>query len=214
MFIRDCNIPDPEEGPEPGSHWTLVFDGASNAQSNGIGAVITSPSSFHLPFTARLYFGCTNSMAEYEACIFGIEATINLRIKILEVYGDSALVINQVKGDYEARDHKLITYKERVLKLIPYFGEIRFHHIPRKEIQLADALATLSSMFKVKWKNEAPSIRIDYLDELAYYLATEEESDGHHWFYDNMRYLESREYPENKYLRKLSAKFFFSGGVL
>ncbi|XP_050897281.1 uncharacterized protein LOC127104117 [Lathyrus oleraceus] len=43
MLIRDCNIPDPEEGPEPESRWTLVFDGASYAQGNGIGAIITSP---------------------------------------------------------------------------------------------------------------------------------------------------------------------------
>jgi hypothetical protein len=85
MLIRDCNILDPEEGPEPGSRWTMVFDGASNAHGNGVGAVITSLTNFHLPFTARLCFECTNNMAEYEACIFGIEAAIHLRIKILEV---------------------------------------------------------------------------------------------------------------------------------
>ncbi|XP_050918375.1 uncharacterized protein LOC127135783 [Lathyrus oleraceus] len=152
MLIRDCNIPDPEEGPEPGSHWTLVFDGASNAHDNGIGAVITSLTSFHLPFTTRLCFECKNN------CIFGIETIINLRIKILEVYRDSALVINQVKGCWDTRNHKLIPYKENVLKLIPYFDEITFHHIPREENQLADALATLASMFKVKWKNEAPPL--------------------------------------------------------
>lgn len=36
-------------------------------------------------------------MEGYEDCIFGIEATIDLRIKILEVYGDSALVISKAK---------------------------------------------------------------------------------------------------------------------
>lgn len=36
-------------------------------------------------------------MVEYEACIFGIEAAIDLRIKILEIYGDSTLVISQIK---------------------------------------------------------------------------------------------------------------------
>ncbi|XP_050875929.1 uncharacterized protein LOC127079590 [Lathyrus oleraceus] len=87
MFIRDFIIPDfevsPKEGPEPGSRWTLVVDGASNARGHGIGVVITSPTGFHLPFTARLFFYCTNNMAEYEACIYGLEAAINLRIKIL-----------------------------------------------------------------------------------------------------------------------------------
>ncbi|XP_050897012.1 uncharacterized protein LOC127103812 [Lathyrus oleraceus] len=178
LFIRECNIPGPEEGPKPGSRWMLAFDGASNAQGHGVGAIITSPTVFHLPFTARLCFDCTNNMAEYEACIFGIEAAIDLRIKILEVYGDLALVISQVRGDWEICDQKLIPYKEHVLKLIPYFDQISFHHIPREENQLADALATLAAMFKITWRNKAPAISIDRLDEPAYCLATEEESNG------------------------------------
>lgn len=63
MFIRDCNIPVPNEGPEPGARWTLVFDGASNAKGHGIGAFITYPSGFHIPFISRLCFDCTNNMA-------------------------------------------------------------------------------------------------------------------------------------------------------
>ncbi|XP_050876391.1 uncharacterized protein LOC127080106 [Lathyrus oleraceus] len=97
MYIRDYEIPSPEEGPEPGSRWTLMFDGASNALGNGIGAVITSPTDFHIPSITRLCFKCTNNTTEYEACILGIEAAIDLRVKILEVYGDSALIIYQIK---------------------------------------------------------------------------------------------------------------------
>ncbi|XP_050915606.1 uncharacterized protein LOC127130681 [Lathyrus oleraceus] len=103
MFIRDFTMPgseiSPEEDPEAGSRWTLMFEGASNARGNDMGAVITSPTDFHLPFTAKLCFDCTNNMEEYEACIYGLEATVDLRIKIFEVYGDSALIISQVKGD-------------------------------------------------------------------------------------------------------------------
>ena len=73
-----------------------MFYGASDARGHGIGAFITSPTGFHLPFTARLCFDCANNMAEYEACIYGMEATIDLRIKILEVFGDLALVISHV----------------------------------------------------------------------------------------------------------------------
>ena len=140
--------------------------GTSNAQGHGIGAIITSPTGFHLPFTTRLCFDCTNNTAKYDACIFDIEAPVDLRIKILEVYGDSTLVIRHVKGDLENRDSKLILYQEQhILKLIPYFDEITFHHIAREENQLADALATLSSMFNVMWANKAPSITIKHLDE-------------------------------------------------
>lgn len=96
MFTKDCNIPGPGEGPQPGVRWTLVFDGASNSKGHKIGAIIISTNGFHIPFTSKLCFDYTNNMAEYEACIYGIEASINLRIKILKVFGDSALVISQV----------------------------------------------------------------------------------------------------------------------
>lgn len=99
LFIRYYEIPSPDEGSKPGLWCTLVFDGASNGQSHGIGPIITSLTSFQLPFTARLCFDSTNNMVEYETCIFGIESTIDLRIKILEVYRDSIMVISQIKGD-------------------------------------------------------------------------------------------------------------------
>ena len=108
VYIRDCNMPDPNEGPKPGSCWTLVFDGASNAMGNSVKAIITSPKGYHIPFTARICFDCTNNMAEYEACIYGIEAAIDLRIKVLKVYGDSNLVISQINGDWETRHQNLI----------------------------------------------------------------------------------------------------------
>ncbi|XP_052486315.1 uncharacterized protein LOC128041053 [Gossypium raimondii] len=88
-----------EEGTQEKHHWKLNFDGASNAMSNGIGTILVSPNGDHYPFTSKLDFNCTNSMAEYEACIMGIRAAIERKIKVLEVYGDSALVIYQLKGE-------------------------------------------------------------------------------------------------------------------
>ena len=99
LCIRGYEIPGPNKEPGPGSRWTLMFDGASNAQGHGIGEILTSPKCFHFPFTTRLCFDCTNNKEEYEACIFIIKSAIDLRIKILEVYGDSALVISKIKGD-------------------------------------------------------------------------------------------------------------------
>ena len=150
MLVTDYEEPGPDEGPEEGSRWSMHFDGASNALDNGIGTVIISPKGSHTPFTARLCFNCTNNMAEYEACIMGLQAAIDLRIKFLSVFGDSALVINQIKGEWDTKHPNLIPYKEYVLTLLPHFEEITFEHFPREENQLADALATMSSMFKVK----------------------------------------------------------------
>ncbi|XP_058784683.1 uncharacterized protein LOC131659517 [Vicia villosa] len=93
MLVIDYEQPSPNEGPEQGSRWTMVFYGSSNALGNGIGVVIISLAGGHTPFIASLCFDCTNNMAEYEACILGLRASIDLRIKFLEVYEDSALVI-------------------------------------------------------------------------------------------------------------------------
>jgi len=72
--------------------WTLFFDGASNVMGHGIGAVLISPENQYIPVTARLCFDRTNNIAEYEACAMEIQAAIEYRVNILEVYGDSALV--------------------------------------------------------------------------------------------------------------------------
>ena len=94
MLVNNCEELRPYDGPEQGSQWTLVFDGASNALGNDIEAAIISPKGCHTPFTARQCFNCTNNMAEYEVCIMGLKATIDLVIKSLRVFGDSALVIS------------------------------------------------------------------------------------------------------------------------
>ena len=88
MLVTDYEETGPYEGPELGSRWTMVFDGASNALGNGIGVMIVSPKGCHTPFTDRLCFDCTNNIVEFEACIIGIKASIDMRIKFLNVYGD------------------------------------------------------------------------------------------------------------------------------
>ena len=107
-------------------------------------------------------------MAEYEACIMGPKVTIDLRIKFLSIFGDSTLAISQIKWEWDTKHPNLIPYKEHVLTLLPHFEEVTFEHFAREENQLADALATMSSIFKVMWDNEAPWITIERLDEPAY----------------------------------------------
>ncbi|KAK5811939.1 hypothetical protein PVK06_027328 [Gossypium arboreum] len=134
--------------------WKLSFDGASNEVGNGIGAVLVSPNGDYYPFTCKLDFDCTNNMAKYEACIMGLRAAIERGIRTLKVYGDFALVIYQLRGEWETRDPKLINYRKVVLGLLEEFDDITFNYIPRDENQTADALATLASMIKANKEKE------------------------------------------------------------
>ena len=65
-----------------------------------------------MPFGARITFPCTNNEAEYEACILRLEEAVNIQIKTLDVYGDSALVINQTNGKwcYAGTTYPELTY--------------------------------------------------------------------------------------------------------
>ena len=94
----------------------------------------------------------------------GLDEAIYLRIKNLKVYGDSTLVINQIKGEWDTRQQGLIPYKDYARRLLPFFNKIEFHHIPREENNMADALATLSSMIIVNQWNDAPKIDVMRLD--------------------------------------------------
>ena len=73
--------------------WKMYFDGASNVLGHSIGVILISPDGEYYPFTARLNFDSTNIVAEYEACIMGLQAAMAKKVKNLKVYEDSALVI-------------------------------------------------------------------------------------------------------------------------
>ncbi|XP_012453258.1 uncharacterized protein LOC105775277 [Gossypium raimondii] len=210
-----------EEDSQEGHHWKLNFDGASNAIGNGIGAVLVSPNGDHYPFTNKLDFDDTKNMAEYEACIMGICAAIECKVKILEVCGDSSLVIYQLKDEWEMRDPKLISYQKLVLELIKEFDDITFCYLSLDENQMADALATLASMIKVNKQVDIKPIQMSIYETLAhYYNIKEEENDDCPWYQDILRYVKNREYPDQtiendkRTLRRLANDYVLDGEIL
>ena len=155
------------ESPEE-EVWKMYFDGASNALGRGVGAVLISSKGNHCPFTTKLSFDYTNNVAEYEAYVLGLQAAIEKKIKSLTVYGDSALAIYQLNGEWEIRDSKLVPYQEFIKGLIGQFEEITFKHLSREENYLADALATLATMFKVNANAEAQLVKLEVQESQAH----------------------------------------------
>ncbi|KAJ9177135.1 hypothetical protein P3X46_012385 [Hevea brasiliensis] len=174
----DCE----EEGPA--DVWEMYFDGAVNLSGNGIGAVLISPDGKHFPIAVKLRFDCTNNVAEYEACVMGLQAAIEMKIRKLEVYGDSALIIYQVKGEWQTKDPKLIPYQKYLLELIKKFEEISFTHLSRDKNQFADALATLAVMAQIEEGQMAQTLKIKARSEPAYCFMIEEEPDRKPWYHD------------------------------
>ena len=63
--------------------WKLYFDGAVNNKGAGLGVILIMPEGETIPMAKKLDFKATNNMAEYEACIYGVEAALVARAKDL-----------------------------------------------------------------------------------------------------------------------------------
>jgi len=213
LKMKNCDEPLFGEGPDPESEWGMIFDGAVNVCGSRIGAVLITLKGTHIPFTVRLQFDCTNNITEYEACYLGIGEAIDLRIKKIDIYGDSALVINQIIGKWETHHVGLIPYRDYARRLLTFFNKVELHHIPRDENRMVDALATLSSMIKVSHPNRVPLISVCFLERPAYVFTTEAIFDDKPWFHDIKVFLQTQEYPsgasrkDKKTLRRLSGSF-------
>ncbi|OMO57947.1 Integrase, catalytic core [Corchorus capsularis] len=200
--------------------WRVYFDGASNLSGQGIGAVSVSPEEDYYPATARLKFPATYNVAEYEACVLVIQLALERKVKRVEIYGDSALVIYQMKGEWQARDPKLVLYKNYVSELVKPFEKVTFHHLPREDNQMADALATVASMFRIGANTEIRPIHVQTKNLPAHVMSVEDEPDGNPWYFDILQYLKRQVYPEHatevnrRTLRRMASGYFLSGETL
>ncbi|RVW90222.1 hypothetical protein CK203_042010 [Vitis vinifera] len=85
--------------------WTLRVDGASRSLGSGVGLLLQSPTGEHLEQAIRLGFSASNSEAEYEAILSGLDLALALSVSKLRIYSDSQLVVKHVQEEYELRTH-------------------------------------------------------------------------------------------------------------
>ncbi|XP_019054648.1 PREDICTED: uncharacterized protein LOC109115271 [Nelumbo nucifera] len=121
----------------------MFFDGAARKDGAGAGLVFVSPQREILIYSFVLIELCSNNMAEYQALIIGLEMTIDLEMHHLTVYGDSKLVINQLKTEYEVRKDDLVPYHHYAIQLLKEFEHATIEHEPKSENKQVDGLANL-----------------------------------------------------------------------
>jgi len=74
--------------------WTLFFDGSTCDQGAGIGIVLISPRRKQYEFSLPIVATSTNNQAEYQTLIKGLELLKEAHADVVEIFGDSLLVIN------------------------------------------------------------------------------------------------------------------------
>lgn len=91
--------------------WQMYFDGSSTQGGAGAGIVFISPNGLVSHHSYRLFFPCTNNVADYEALLIGFKLAAAMGMRSIHVNkGDSQLVVRQVIAEYQVIEAKQQPY--------------------------------------------------------------------------------------------------------
>jgi ribonuclease HI/pterin-4a-carbinolamine dehydratase len=87
-----------------------------------------------------LYLGITtNNQAEYMALKLALEECRKMGVLEAQVYLDSLLVVNQMKGIFKVKNRDLWPIHDAIKQIAKQFKKISYSHVPREFNKLADA---------------------------------------------------------------------------
>jgi ribonuclease HI len=122
------------------SHKLFTDGGArNNPGPAGIGGVLFDDDKLIAEFSEYIGEG-TNNQAEYEAIIAGLKLAIKYKIKKLDCYLDSKLVVEQLNKNWKIKDPGLQKLFVKAYNLTHKFDKVSFNHIRREKNTQADAL--------------------------------------------------------------------------
>jgi ribonuclease HI len=131
--------------PDENQIWSLYFDGSKSKEGAGAGCVIIDPVGNKTLIACRLEFECTNNTAEYEALLQGLRKALDMNIQNLTIFGDSEIVVRQVRDSIHCLSPHLKSYQSEVWNLMSKFSAFNINSIPRLNNAEADLLANVAS---------------------------------------------------------------------
>ena len=123
----------------------LYFDGASkgNPGISAVGVRILNTNQQTVVIERSIFLGhTTNNAAEYAGLVHGLQLAQEYGATRVNIYTDSMLVVNHLKGIYKVRNSRLEPLYNRAIELLKLFGDgYEINHIPRAKNARADELA-------------------------------------------------------------------------
>ena len=80
---------------------------------------------------SQLEFACTNNTTEYEGLLQGLKKAIDMKVKNLKVFGDSQIIVDQVRKRIHCNSPHLVRYQHELWNLIDIFDSFNITYIPR-----------------------------------------------------------------------------------
>lgn len=88
------------------------------------------PSGEQLRHVMRLCFQASNDVAEYESLVNILCVAVELGVQHLDVWGDSQLIVGQVRKESECRDPEMVANCREVRQVEDKFDGLEIKHIP------------------------------------------------------------------------------------
>lgn len=102
------------------SQWNLFVNGSSCAKASGAGIILTGPGGLELEYALKFNFKASNNVAEYEALIAGLLMAADSGATDVNIFSDSQLVVNQVRGEFQAKESQLFEDVVGMVQILQY----------------------------------------------------------------------------------------------
>lgn len=127
---------------QPARYFKMYADGGSrgNPGPSASGYVLLDEAD-KIVVENGLFLGVTtNNQAEYQALKIGMEDALQRGAKHLDVFMDSLLVINQMKGLFKVKNRDLLPIHLSIKALAAQLEQVTYTHVPRALNKKADAM--------------------------------------------------------------------------
>ena len=81
--------------------------------------------------------------------MFGLLSLVDIGAKDIDAFGDSLLVVQQIKGEFQCFDGLLNSYLDRCLDIVMSLDTFTITHIAREENSRANCLAQQASGYRI-----------------------------------------------------------------
>ncbi len=122
----------------------LVVNVDGGARGNpgpaAVGVVVATAAGDLLAEVGETIGPATNNVAEYKALLRGIELAIEHDGDEVQFFGDTELIVKQVRGEYRVKDPGLKPLHAQVKSGLASLGSWSISHVRREQNARADAL--------------------------------------------------------------------------
>jgi ribonuclease HI len=183
--------------------WALFFDGSSCGKGGGVGILLISPRGEMFEFAFPIQPLSQITKLSMKRCSERLQYLKEAKAILVEIFGDSELVIKQLNGQYECRNDILRNYYEECKEILKSFQLVILQHIPRENNGEANRLAQSASGYRENQEVFAIDV-CSYGSDLA-------EDD---WRKEIADYLENPSRKVSRKLRYKAIKFVLLDGHL